>query len=279
MVSLCDLGLSSYEERAYTALLTLRAATAEEISKESGVPKGRIYDVLNGLESRRLIRVQPNTRPRIHRSIDPEIAVARLLEERKEELAVEQARYESIAAEVASQLGSNKPIDGRFWTAMGGPGEIFRMLAERVGEATDEWWMTGTTAAGGLFGLEQVEEGSVNQFVDALDRGVNAKVLLTRRLFRELSASLEIMTVREITDHEEVDLRITNEVYNSIDLIDHTDLCVYVADPFDPRSILGVTQVDDQEFVRTVETSFKSCWEQAMPITSINDFGNGSENW
>jgi HTH-type transcriptional regulator, sugar sensing transcriptional regulator len=279
MASLCDIGLSSYEERAYTALLTLRAATAEEISKESGVPKGRIYDVLNGLESRKFIRVQPNTRPRIHRAIDPEIAVARLLEERKEELAVERARYESIAAEVASQLGSNKPIDGRFWTAMGGPGEIFRMLAERVGEATDEWWMTGTTAAGGLFGLEQVEEGSVNQFVGALDRGVNVKVLLTRRLFRELSASLEVMTVREITDHEEVDLRITNEVYNSIDLIDHTDLCVYVADPFDPRSILGVTQIDDQEFVRTVETSFESCWEQATPITSINDFGNGSENW
>ncbi|XVH33313.1 TrmB family transcriptional regulator (plasmid) [Haloferacaceae archaeon DSL9] len=271
MVSLCDLGLSSYEERAYTALLTLRTATAEEISEESGVPKGRIYDVLNGLEARGFVRVQPNTRPRIHRPINPEIAVAQLLEERRKELAVERARYESIAAEVASQLGSKKPIDGRFWTASGGPGEIFRMLAERVGEATDEWQVTGTTAAGGLFGLDRVHEGNVDQFVDALDRGVNVKALLTRRLIRELSVPLEDMTVREITDHEGFELRVTNEVYNSIDLIDQTDLCVYVADPFDPRSILGVTEIDDQEFVRTVETSFESCWERATPITPIDE--------
>jgi HTH-type transcriptional regulator, sugar sensing transcriptional regulator len=274
MTSLCDLGLSSYEERAYTALLTLRAATAEEISEESEVPKGRIYDILNGLESRGLVRIQPNTRPRIHRPIDPRIAVAQLLEERREELAVERARYESIAVEIASHLRSKKPIDGRFWTAMGGPSEIFQMLAERVEEATDEWQMTGTAAAGGLFGFDQVHEGSVDRFVDALDRGVNVKALLTRRLIRELSASVEDVAVREITDHEGFELRITNEVYNSIDLIDRTDLCVYVADPFDSRSILGVTQIDDQEFVRTVETSFEFCWERATPITSIGDSGN-----
>ncbi|WP_256562738.1 TrmB family transcriptional regulator [Halomarina pelagica] len=274
MASLCDLGLSSYEERAYTALLTLRAATAEEISEESGVPKGRIYDVVNGLESRGLVRVQPNTRPRIHRPINPEIAVTRLLEERKEELTVERARYESIAAEVTSQLGSKKPIDGRFWTAMGEPGEIFRMLTERVGKATDEWKLTGTTVAGGLFGLDQVHEENVGQFVDALDQGITVKVLLTRQLLRELPTSLEDVAVREITDHKGFELRITDGVYNSIDLIDQTDLCVYVADPFDPHSILGVTQIDDQEFVRTVDTSFESYWEQATPITSIEDSGN-----
>ncbi len=94
------------------------------------------------------------------------------------------------------------------------------------------------------------------------------------RVLGELSALLEDVAVREITDHERFELRITNEVYTSIDLIDQTDLCVYVADPFDPRSILGVTRIDDQEFVQTVETSFRSCWEQATPITSIDDSGN-----
>ncbi|MFB6219023.1 MAG: helix-turn-helix domain-containing protein, partial [Halobacteriaceae archaeon] len=46
MADLGDLGLSEYESRAYRALLRTGPATAEELSEESGVPMGRVYDVL-----------------------------------------------------------------------------------------------------------------------------------------------------------------------------------------------------------------------------------------
>jgi HTH-type transcriptional regulator, sugar sensing transcriptional regulator len=47
--SMESLGLTNYEIRVYTALLFSGATTAAEISKKSGVPNSKIYDVLNNL--------------------------------------------------------------------------------------------------------------------------------------------------------------------------------------------------------------------------------------
>ncbi len=47
--SMESLGLTNYEIRVYTALLSTGATTAAEISKRSGVPYSKIYDVLNSL--------------------------------------------------------------------------------------------------------------------------------------------------------------------------------------------------------------------------------------
>ncbi|MCI0563441.1 MAG: TrmB family transcriptional regulator [Nitrososphaera sp.] len=47
-----DLGLTSYEIRVYLSLLDTGALTASDISKKSGVPYSKIYEVLNSLEDK-----------------------------------------------------------------------------------------------------------------------------------------------------------------------------------------------------------------------------------
>lgn len=47
-----DLGLTSYEIRVYTSLLEAGSMTAAIVSKRSGVPYSKIYEVLNGLEEK-----------------------------------------------------------------------------------------------------------------------------------------------------------------------------------------------------------------------------------
>jgi sugar-specific transcriptional regulator TrmB len=47
-----DLGLTSYEIRVYTSLLESGSMTAADISKKSGVPYSKIYEVLNGLQDK-----------------------------------------------------------------------------------------------------------------------------------------------------------------------------------------------------------------------------------
>ena len=53
------LGLNRYENYAYTALVRLGKASASEISRDSGVPYGRIYDILNDLVAKKLVRIIP----------------------------------------------------------------------------------------------------------------------------------------------------------------------------------------------------------------------------
>ena len=48
---MCDLGFTQYEAKAYVSLLQQYPATRYELSKNSGVPRSAIYDVINRLES------------------------------------------------------------------------------------------------------------------------------------------------------------------------------------------------------------------------------------
>ena len=50
------LGVSDYEGRVYSALLAFNPATAYEAAKEAGVPTSKVYEVLDRLEVRAMVR-------------------------------------------------------------------------------------------------------------------------------------------------------------------------------------------------------------------------------
>ena len=47
-----SLGLTTYEIKVYLSLLDIGSITASDISKKSGVPYSKIYEVLNTLEDK-----------------------------------------------------------------------------------------------------------------------------------------------------------------------------------------------------------------------------------
>ncbi|QRG68431.1 TrmB family transcriptional regulator [Brevibacillus choshinensis] len=51
-------GFNQYEAKAYTALVSLGKSNAYQISKESGIPRARIYDTLETLVSRGLVMLE-----------------------------------------------------------------------------------------------------------------------------------------------------------------------------------------------------------------------------
>jgi len=53
------LGLTDYEERVYRTLVKFGKSSASILSRESGVPYGKIYVVLGSLEAKQLVRVVP----------------------------------------------------------------------------------------------------------------------------------------------------------------------------------------------------------------------------
>ncbi|RLI38603.1 transcriptional regulator, partial [Candidatus Bathyarchaeota archaeon] len=69
--SLKKLGLTEYEAKAYIALLERGEADALEISRRSGVPRTRIYDILSKLESNGFIQGLKGSRPMIYIALPP----------------------------------------------------------------------------------------------------------------------------------------------------------------------------------------------------------------
>jgi sugar-specific transcriptional regulator TrmB len=79
-----QLNLTQYEIKAYIALLKVGAVTAYKLGNLSGIPSGRIYDVVESLVSKGLVSVLPGT-PKQVKAINPKIGLKALLVQKDRE--------------------------------------------------------------------------------------------------------------------------------------------------------------------------------------------------
>ena len=77
------IGLTEYEAKAYVALLRLGMAKGPEISKKSGVPKTRVYDILRLLVNKGLVEIVQE-KPMVFKAIKPEVGIKQLFERKIE---------------------------------------------------------------------------------------------------------------------------------------------------------------------------------------------------
>jgi len=105
---LIDLGLSSYEARAYITLLRLGEATAPSVAEISKIPLTRIYDVLSSLEDKGLV-VIVHQRPKYYKPIDPRSALNNLISYIESRAEAEINRKKKLAKTLEKKLINIKP--------------------------------------------------------------------------------------------------------------------------------------------------------------------------
>ncbi|MBO8181286.1 MAG: TrmB family transcriptional regulator [Archaeoglobus sp.] len=71
------LGMSEYEARVYISLVRLGKATAREVHDDSGVPRARVYDVLDKLAKKGFADVE-EAEPKRYKAVEPEKIVEKL---------------------------------------------------------------------------------------------------------------------------------------------------------------------------------------------------------
>jgi sugar-specific transcriptional regulator TrmB len=72
---LVRLGLKEYEARIYAALVGLGEAPVRRIHEASGVPRPRVYDVLNALDQKGFIEIRRGS-PLMYRAVPPGVVVS-----------------------------------------------------------------------------------------------------------------------------------------------------------------------------------------------------------
>jgi sugar-specific transcriptional regulator TrmB len=113
--TLNSLGLTEYQARAYTALLTPKVATAEEVSRLSGVPRSKVYQVLMDLQKQGWVKVEKG-RPLKFRPKDPRNILATKMDRFAEDLDVTKGELldlfekEGAEAEVPARVLQGKRI-------------------------------------------------------------------------------------------------------------------------------------------------------------------------
>jgi predicted transcriptional regulator len=79
---LIQLGFNEYEAKVYLAIVMLSEGTAKEISEQSGVPRSRIYDVMERLAGKGFVEVGSTT-PLCYKANEPSVAFDHLMGELK----------------------------------------------------------------------------------------------------------------------------------------------------------------------------------------------------
>lgn len=155
-----NLGLSSYEARAYVALITIEDGTAEQISRCSSVPRTSIYKVMDSLEEKDLAVTQPG-KPRRYRLVDMD--------------AVE----EQIVSDIKNGFSELKKLKGSM-SDMGTPQLVYtiqgreRVIA-KIGEMIDSAVTSIFLSSPDMKTLRQ-EHG--DKLKAAVGRGVDVMVVL-----------------------------------------------------------------------------------------------------
>lgn len=262
MASLRDLGLSEYESRAYRSLLDTGPTTAKELSRTSDVPMGRIYDVLNSLETQDLVRSQTASRPKKYVAVEPETALDRLLENKEQELEAQLSQFESIASELEEQLEATEPVDEQFWTAALGAEETIDLLVERLAAADERVVFVAATPTS-RFDVDAVGQRIADELEEALERGVAISLLEHPQVVETLPEAVGERYREHLQDYDDFEVRVVEDIASTFVVVDHVEICIEVPHPLDRTEAFALINLKDAEFAAAVEESFEQRWAQA----------------
>lgn len=113
-----DIGLNVYEAAAYLSLLKYGVSEANVIFRDSEVPYGKIYTVLESLSGKGFVEVQ-SSRPKKFRAVNPDLAFDSFFEKRKSEFEREIEVLKGFvedAKQVLRSVPAQKLKDDVFWT-------------------------------------------------------------------------------------------------------------------------------------------------------------------
>ena len=79
---LMEIGLSEYEAKVYRTMLHRNLLSATDLTKLSGVPRGRIYDIIKQLDEKGFCETVPGIIKKF-KAVDPEDAILNLIEQQK----------------------------------------------------------------------------------------------------------------------------------------------------------------------------------------------------
>ncbi len=135
--SLERLGLNGNESKVLEALFSEGPLGASDIHRHSGVPRNKVYEILDGMSVKGLVEVQPG-RPILFKASDPRYIVENLVENyRKAGDSVK----DQLASFQASRYSESDPA-AYAWVVRGRP-SAKRKIAELVSSAERDIFMIG----------------------------------------------------------------------------------------------------------------------------------------
>jgi sugar-specific transcriptional regulator TrmB len=245
-----ELGLTNYEARVYLALIRRDVFTAAEVAREAGVPRQRVYDVLEGLIRRQLAILHPG-RVAGYSAVAPDTAVERLIEQQRRSLG----RLERLSSELKPTFESGRthtdPLD--YVEVLRDPADITERFARLQSTAERELlsfsrppWYTPTENIAGL-------EASAR--LHAAGRTVRS---LYSRAVLEDPALLEVINLFVAAGEE---IRIAEDLPLKMIIADGSTVLCDMPDPVARDGATTTLCIRHPSLAAALTLAFRSIWE------------------
>ena len=261
---LTTLGLNRYEAAVYVSLLGRSHFTATEIATYAGVPRQRIYDVLDSLAAKGLCVEHPGKRKRTYSALDPSVALPTLLAAYREQQELEnQHRTDMLNAllptlsqmfsmgqeEVApldyiEVLTDRHQVADRVMTlSRQANHEILMLFKQPLGVSVEENIAEAQAVAGHITRRGVFEEGIADdpQLFDLVSQ------------FHALGE----------------DMRFVSEVPLKVNLYDQRVAVILLRDPVSGQRNLTCLVIDHTSMARALKVAFEALWEEGVDFETF----------
>jgi sugar-specific transcriptional regulator TrmB len=254
---LTSLGLTTYEAKAYTALLGRDSFTAAQVSRAAELPRQRIYDVLSSLVEKGLASTRPGSVVK-YAAVAPEMAVERLVAAHRRDLADLERSAQSLIGELAPIFASGQahtdPLE--YIEVLRDAGAINERFAELQAAVKNEILVFTKPPY-----ATQPQENPEGLEVSRSHRA---------RSVYEMSAFDDpafIAGVERFIDAGE-EARFVDELPLKLVIIDETIVMFGMQDPIGSGSgrDLTIMVVEHPSLARVLKTSFEATWERGLTI-------------
>lgn len=256
---LVDLGLTTYEAKAYLALLRRDSSTPADVARLAHVPRQRIYDVLATLVQKGLVSQRPGP-PAKYAAASPDFAIERLLLRRREELAdLERNSREMIEALTPAFAEGQKERDPLEYI------EVLRnreAINERFGELQDAIQREILVFTKPPYATPPQEN----------PEGLAVTTSHTTRSVYEFSAlddpDFSAGVRRFIAAGEEA--RFVKKLPLKLVIIDETIVLFGMEDPVAGSTDLTLAVVEHPALAQLLKIAFNAVWEQGVTIDELD---------
>jgi sugar-specific transcriptional regulator TrmB len=262
-----EIGLSNYEIAVYLKLVEVGVASANTLYKESKVPFGRIYEVLNSLVNKGLVEVQ-STRPKRYMARKPKLAFSNLLKKRRDELESQFQRTVEAASKIENDLLKRMPVEPKeraFWTVAVGNNEITEMMKYNFDDAEKELCIIIRNQIEDRkkqLGMTQQPE-ILCSLINAVKRGVKLRIL----------AGENLKIPKNVLDEEglkhllsAIEIKIIGDVRSYFEVCDDNKVMIKIDNPANTNEILAAIIIYDIKLAKELKAKFEWLWSQAKPV-------------
>lgn len=256
------LGLTQYEARAYAALIRRDGSTPAEVARVAGVPRPRIYDVMDSLVAKGLVVVRPGRAAKFA-AVRPAEATGLLVDAHRARLAALEAEAGAVTAALTPAFveGSayEDPLD--YIEVIRSPEAVAKRFAELL-DSVEREVLSFTKSP---FAVQ----------IDENDAGLDVTRTRRVRTVYELSVLQDPATVsaiRRFVDAGE-QARFVAELPMKLQIIDERLVMLAMADPVAGQGGLTTVVIENAQLAGCLRLAFEQVWASGISFASATEPG------